>query len=277
MVTFSTDYWAPAMEINVRRRTEKSPLASTEGPFSTGDEHWSTLRQVPTVGSSDSSSTGSGNSHVNDSHIALRKSLGTAKPAPVAVPTSKRHTLIHKIFHHEPKSSSSPPSDRSHAADEDPYLLTSSSPLEKKNLFNFVHALSGKGSPFGSDRGGASNGHGSDTIKKVDCTLLKKYGLCDKGNIGQGATAIVRLAHKLSQEEAEKLFAVKEFRKRRRNETEKEYIKKLTSEFCISSTLHHENVVETVDLVQDEHHHWCEVMVSLPLIEVRRDIPRGEK
>ncbi|KAF8941318.1 serine/threonine-protein kinase HAL4/sat4, partial [Haplosporangium bisporale] len=61
-------------------------------------------------------------------------------------------------------------------------------------------------------------------------------------------------------DEAEKLFAVKEFRKRRKNETEKEYVKKLTSEFCISSTLHHENIVETVDLVQDEQHHWCEVM-----------------
>ncbi|KAI8349484.1 kinase-like domain-containing protein, partial [Mortierella sp. GBAus27b] len=90
-------------------------------------------------------------------------------------------------------------------------------------------------------------------------TLLKKYGLCDKGNIGQGATAVVRLAHKL-EEESEKLFAVKEFRKRRKNESEKEYIKKLMSEFCISSSLHHENVVETVDLVQDEQHHWCEVM-----------------
>lgn len=31
---------------------------------------------------------------------------------------------------------------------------------------------------------------------------------------------------------------VQEFRKRRKNETEKEYVKKLTSEFCISSTLH---------------------------------------
>ena len=55
-----------------------------------------------------------------------------------------------------------------------------------------------------------------------------------------------------------------EFRKRRKNETEKEYVKKLTSEFCISSTLHHPNVVETVDLVQDENHNWCEVMEFCP-------------
>ncbi|KAI8598870.1 hypothetical protein EDD21DRAFT_381264 [Dissophora ornata] len=261
MVTFSTDYWAPAMEVNVRRRTEKSPLhASTGslGPFHENEDHWSTLRQVPTVDSSNSSSSsGLG----NDSQTALRKTFNAVKPAPVAVP-SKKHNLIHKIFHHEPKStSSSPPSglDHGHAADEDPYLLSNASPLEKKNIFNFVNVL-GKGtSSFGSERG--SPGINNETVKKPDCTLLQKYGLCDKGNIGQGATAVVRLAHKLSKVEAEKLFAVKEFRKRRKNETEKEYVKKLTSEFCISSTLHHENIVETVDLVQDEHHHWCEVMV----------------
>ncbi|KAI8360329.1 kinase-like domain-containing protein [Mortierella sp. GBAus27b] len=129
--------------------------------------------------------------------------------------------------------------------------MNTPSPLEKKNIFNFASVL-GKASGFGSDR--------SDS-KKVDCSLLQKYGICEKGNIGQGATAIVRLAHKLSDDEgSEKLFAIKEFRKRRKDETEKEYVKKLTSEFCISSSLRHENIVQTVDLVQDEQHNWCEVM-----------------
>ncbi|KAG0001677.1 serine/threonine-protein kinase HAL4/sat4 [Entomortierella chlamydospora] len=256
MVTFSTDYWAPAMDVNVRRRTEKSPLhSSANNPFRTqihNPDHWNTLRQVPTIGSSESSSSGP------DSHTLSKKS----NPAPVAVPT-KKHNLIHKIFHHEPKSSStSPPAspDHGHYIEEDPFLLANgnASPLEKKNLFNFTSVL-GRGSSFGSDRGGAAESLAA-ARNKVDCSLLKKYGICDKGNIGQGATAVVRLAHKLSNEESEKLFAVKEFRKRRKNESEKEYVKKLTSEFCISSTLHHENVVETVDLVQDEQHHWCEVM-----------------
>jgi len=111
-------------------------------------------------------------------------------------------------------------------------------------------------------------------------SLLKKYGACEKTAIGKGATAVVRLAHKWDKS-TEKLYAVKvcsscckygarsevrlqEFRKRRKNETEKEYVKKLTSEFCISSTLHHPNIVETVDLVQDENHHWCEVMEYCP-------------
>ena len=57
-----------------------------------------------------------------------------------------------------------------------------------------------------------------------------------------------------------KTLAVKEFRKRRKQESEKEYIKKMAAEFCISSSLHHENIVETLDLVVDDNHTWCEVM-----------------
>ncbi|KAG2142683.1 Pkinase-domain-containing protein [Suillus cothurnatus] len=94
-------------------------------------------------------------------------------------------------------------------------------------------------------------------------SLTQKYGVCQKVAIGKGATSVVRLAHKWDRSE-EKLYAVKEFRKRRKNESEKEYVKKLTAEFCISSTLHHINIVETVDLVQDENQHWCEVMEFCP-------------
>lgn len=68
---------------------------------------------------------------------------------------------------------------------------------------------------------------------------------------------------------------LQEFRKRRKNETEKEYVKKLTAEFCISSTLHHINIVETVDLVQDENMHWCEVMEFCPGGDLYAAIKRG--
>jgi serine/threonine protein kinase len=68
---------------------------------------------------------------------------------------------------------------------------------------------------------------------------------------------------------------LQEFRKRRKNESEKEYVKKLTAEFCISSTLHHVNVVETVDLVQDESQHWCEVMEFCPGGDLYAAIKKG--
>lgn len=125
----------------------------------------------------------------------------------------------------------------------------------------------GNKSDGGSKKGGSTAG--GETA-----SLLKKYGVCEKAAIGKGATAVVRLAHKWDRS-TEKLYAVKEFRKRRKNETEKEYVKKLTSEFCISSTLHHINIVETVDLVQDEQRHWCEVMEYCPGGDLYAAIKRG--
>ncbi|KAH8822128.1 Pkinase-domain-containing protein [Flagelloscypha sp. PMI_526] len=105
-------------------------------------------------------------------------------------------------------------------------------------------------------------------------SLNSKYGICQKVAIGRGATSVVRLAHKWDRKE-EKLYAVKEFRKRRKNESEKEYVKKLTAEFCISSTLHHTNIVETVDLVQDENQKWCEVMEFCPGGDLYAAIKKG--
>ncbi|KAF8907655.1 kinase-like domain-containing protein, partial [Gymnopilus junonius] len=105
-------------------------------------------------------------------------------------------------------------------------------------------------------------------------SLTQKYGVCQKVAIGKGATSVVRLAHKWDRSE-EKLYAIKEFRKRRKNESEKEYVKKLTAEFCISSTLHHPNIVETVDLVQDENQHWCEVMEFCPGGDLYAAIKKG--
>ncbi|KAF8334052.1 kinase-like domain-containing protein [Cantharellus anzutake] len=127
-------------------------------------------------------------------------------------------------------------------------------------------SASSRKSDASSDRGG--------TDAQSTTSLLKKYGVCDRVAIGKGATSVVRLAHKWDRSE-EKLYAVKEFRKRRKNETEKEYVKKLTAEFCISSTLHHLNIVETVDLVQDENHNWCEVMEFCPGGDLYAAIKRG--
>lgn len=155
--------------------------------------------------------------------------------------------------------------------------------------------LGRKASQAGSDRGSTKGSEGAYGDNQSTASLLKKYGVCDKAAIGKGATAVVRLAHKWDRRE-EKLYAVKvspsteslkshmaahadlrvqEFRKRRKNETEKDYVKKLTSEFCISSTLHHVNIVETVDLVQDEAHHWCEVMEYCPGGDLYAAIKKG--
>ena len=91
-------------------------------------------------------------------------------------------------------------------------------------------------------------------------TLVEKYGKCHEV-VGRGAFGIVRISHKQDPKDSkmEQLYAVKEFR-RRPQETPKKYQKRLTSEFCISSSLRHPNVIHTLDLLQDAKGDYCEVM-----------------
>jgi protein-serine/threonine kinase len=95
---------------------------------------------------------------------------------------------------------------------------------------------------------------------RADTASLKEYGECYR-RLGQGTTAVVMVLRKLDKDgRSEKLYAIKQFRKKQKHESEKEYMKKLTSEFCISSTFTHPNVVETIDLVLDEKKRYCTVM-----------------
>jgi protein-serine/threonine kinase len=91
-------------------------------------------------------------------------------------------------------------------------------------------------------------------------TLVQKYGKCQEV-VGRGAFGIVRVAHKTdaSDPKREQLYAVKEF-KQRPGESHKKYQKRLTSEFCISSSMSHPNVINTLDLIQDDKGFFCEVM-----------------
>ena len=75
---------------------------------------------------------------------------------------------------------------------------------------------------------------GQISLGEDHANLNKKYGKWGKV-LGSGAGGTVRLV-KRSKDQT--VFAVKEFRQRRPNETEKDYMKKVTAEFCIGSTLH---------------------------------------
>lgn len=93
-----------------------------------------------------------------------------------------------------------------------------------------------------------------------DTASLKDYGECYR-RLGEGTSAVVMVVRKLGHDgRNEKLYAIKQFRKRKKSESEKEYMKKLTSEFCISSTFTHPNIVETIDLVLDDRKRYCTVM-----------------
>ena len=89
--------------------------------------------------------------------------------------------------------------------------------------------------------------------------LSKKYGKWGKV-LGSGAGGTVRLI-KANSKLGGTTYAVKEFRPRRQGETEKEYQRKVTAEFCVGVTLRHVNVIETVDIVND-HGHFYEVSTA---------------
>ena len=61
---------------------------------------------------------------------------------------------------------------------------------------------------------------------------------------------------KASSKNGGRIYAVKEFRPKRSGESEKEYQKKVTAEFCVGSTLRHPNIIETVDIVCDHGHYY---------------------
>lgn len=105
-----------------------------------------------------------------------------------------------------------------------------------------ISSASGASMPFADDNG-----------------LTKKYGKFGKV-LGSGAGGSVRL---LKRGTDNTTFAVKEFRSKHPYESEREYSKKVTAEFCIGSTLHHGNIVETLDII-NERGKWYEVMEYCP-------------
>ena len=118
-------------------------------------------------------------------------------------------------------------------------------------MSTWVDQLRSEREKLASDKKGGPN---------ATATLVQKYGKCQE-IVGRGAFGIVRISHKTdpNNSKGEQLYAVKEFR-RRPQESPKKYQKRLTSEFCISSSLRHPNVIHTLDLLQDAKGDYCEVM-----------------
>ncbi|KAK0641585.1 kinase-like domain-containing protein [Cercophora newfieldiana] len=116
-------------------------------------------------------------------------------------------------------------------------------------------------SPASSVRSGRKTPPGTKTSQMPfgdDHGLHTKYGKFGKV-LGAGAGGSVRLMKRND----DTVFAVKEFRARHSYETEREYVKKLTAEYCMGSSLHHGNVIETLDIIQEKGK-WFEVMEYAP-------------
>ncbi|KAF9436603.1 serine/threonine protein kinase [Entomortierella beljakovae] len=187
---------------------------------------------VPKTAKSVASSTASTTSVASPSpSIFKRSTFFTKKGSKLSRKKSARETS-HGIFHDlkrflkvmSTSPTLSPSHPNSHAASEP-------QPLSIKPK---------KSNTFGSQKCAT---HGNC----IETDLRGKYGKLGKV-IGSGAGGTVRL---ICRESDRKTFAIKQFRKRKPNESERTYIKKLTSEYCLGSTFHHPNIIETLDIVQE--------------------------
>lgn len=121
-----------------------------------------------------------------------------------------------------------------------------------------THSMSSRTSGYNTP----SRSHPINSLSEAtQAHLTKKYGKWGRV-LGSGAGGTVRLI-KASNKNGGHIFAVKEFRPKRNGESEKEYQKKVTAEFCVGSTLKHPNIIKTVDIVSD-HGHYYEVMEYAP-------------
>ncbi|KAJ3249241.1 serine/threonine-protein kinase HAL4/sat4 [Chytriomyces hyalinus] len=176
-----------------------------------------------------------------------------AKPAAKPVPSKETSTAAAAVKPPSSNSSNTITTTLSASPEAAPGVLASVA-LPATNA-NFLSPGVGGGD------GKRSNSSGSHTsLDRVgsDLSINEKYGVSGYDKIiGRGASAVVRLCSPIN---SDKKYAIKEFRSRRKDEKQKEYVKKLIAEFCISSTLDHENIIKTVDLIQDDRKKWCVVM-----------------
>ncbi|KAK1061764.1 Nitrogen permease reactivator protein [Friedmanniomyces endolithicus] len=156
------------------------------------------------------------------------------------------------------------PNDESSSTVNEKESHSSKSNLKRFFKFGSDHKHKDKqGSSNGGSKDGSSEPASGSAQSSVpfadDHGMVSKYGKFGK-MLGSGAGGSVRLMKRTGDGT---VFAVKQFRDRHAYESEKDYNKKVTAEFCIGSTLHHGNVIETIDIVHEKGK-WYEVMEYAP-------------
>lgn len=97
----------------------------------------------------------------------------------------------------------------------------------------------------------ASNSSGSHSSQSRENQLpfAKRYTRTGE-DLGAGAGGSVKLIKRNSDS---KIFAVKEFRAKFENESKRDYVKKITSEYCIGTTLNHPNIIQTIEITYENN------------------------
>ena len=106
----------------------------------------------------------------------------------------------------------------------------------------------------GASAGFAPGSLGSNDVvyaaSHVPALPFSKRYLKTGENLGAGAGGSVRLMKRISDNQ---VFAVKEFRPKFEHESKRDYVKKITSEYCIGTTLRHPNIISTIEIVYENN------------------------
>lgn len=243
-----------------------------------GSNHGSLSKEVsPSLESSITPPCSQTDAHVPSMSIPMTQPSGSAT-SPIMVAHGKAHAHAHSKFHFKFFSRLNTSGSRQLQDNDD---------AASHHLSNSIGgSLNGLSLVQQQHRRASSRSSAADTILDEDeriseeemeivreriPTVTEASELCFKrkykflGNqiIGKGASGVVRLGCARTKDD-EPLgppvpLAVKEFRKRRKNETPGEYLRKLTREFCIAASLSHPNVVRTIDMMHDGCK-WYEIM-----------------
>ncbi|KAJ4301627.1 serine/threonine-protein kinase HAL4/sat4 [Kalmusia sp. IMI 367209] len=146
------------------------------------------------------------------------------------------------------------------------HCLASIVPLHNNNstITRFIHRVKNGDQAVPSDEVPLVIDHGIFDYKAStsdsSATLKSKYGRY-KEVLGWGSSSTVKMTYKPNPHIGQKgrPYAVKVFRQHDK-ESESAYHKRASAEFCIATTLQHKNVVHTLDLLNDNHGHMCQVM-----------------
>lgn len=207
-----------------------TPSISEHAPFGTSPSSLSSAESTTIYSSSKH------NSMANLKRF-FKKGQSPAQPIPVSkMSTSMRSTNSGSI----PQSSSFATAYTNQSGSS--VILESSYSQSPVTGFAVGSASISRTSSLMRDRKASINGINNQQSQQLP--FSKRYSKFGE-NLGAGAGGAVKLVTRLSDK---KTFAVKEFRQKYQNETKRDYAKKITSEYCIGSTLKHPNIIETVEI-----------------------------
>ncbi|OWB80714.1 hypothetical protein B5S32_g5011 [[Candida] boidinii] len=157
---------------------------------------------------------------------------------------SKLHHPLHSLFKPLKQKSTSP---------------SSTSPSSSSSAIKQLNNLMTSNQSYGSSSSNSSTtSHHATTTTTTTTTstnssvstsseLVEKYGVPGK-ILGEGAGGSVAIIERSSDKH---LFAVKQFKSKKSNESEFDYNKKVKNEYYMGLNFHNQNIIETYDLINE--------------------------